>query len=205
MDLQNNRWNRIAGVCFAGKRGGKGRWLLLWIGLTPIPCRIVDDTGGGSIQQRGRHRPLRISEELVDFCLGQVGAEGRCQAVAGNRVILRLSHHRGTYDHANGVEGHRRAVAVGIHNQRRLQHAIVTAVTNQWLCRIDVALAHGDAVTERVAGLLYQQVVGIVFDEGLGPYRVGVERVTVTTREEEVLAGVSKLLRRASAGNHSRM
>ena len=181
----------------AGERGGDGGRLLRRIGLAPVGCQVIDDAGGGVVEQRGRHRPLGIREELVDLGLGQVGAERCGQPVAGRWVVLRLSHHRGADDHAEGVEGHRRAVAVGVHDQRRLQDAIVVArdVTSGCV-GIDVAFADRDPVAERIARLLHQQVVGVVGDEALGADRIGVERVAVAVRQEEVLPGVGQLLGR---------
>ena len=108
-----------------GKRGGKGGRLLLRIGLTPVGCQVVDDAGGGLVQQCGCHRPLWICQELIDLCLGQVGLEGSVQQVALLGIVLGLSHHRRSHHHAQGIKGHSCSVAVGVHHQTGLKHAVI--------------------------------------------------------------------------------
>jgi hypothetical protein len=147
-------WYRLADMRLAGERGDKRGSLLLGIGLPPIARHVVDKAGGGIVDQSGCDRALRAAEELIDFLLGEIGAERRRQTVAGNGILVRLSHYCGADDHAERVEGEGSTIPVGVHHQRGLQDAIVLAATREWLGRVDVPLAHGDAIAQCVARLL---------------------------------------------------
>ena len=165
-----------AGLSCAGRRTGRRRGA--WWRADRMACGSASGFG----------------QVVEDDGLGQVGLEA-VQRVALGRRCQRFAHHRRAHHHAQRIEGHRGAVAVGVHHQPGLQHAVVVAVIAVRL-PVGIAFADGDAVAQRIAGFHHQQVVGVVGDEALGADRVGVERVAVAVRQEEVLAGVGEFLRR---------
>ena len=199
LDLRVPAGGRIAVVGLA-RQGGGVRRAATASGRRDAPAECGGKRSGrrpaawwrASSRPRGRHVRVCAIVERIDLASRQVGARSR--PASRPTVVVGLAHHRRAHHHAQRVERHLGAIAVGVHHQPGLEHAVVVAGFG----RIDVpsaALADGDAVAQRVAGLDHQQVVGIVGDEALGADRVGVERVAIAVRQEEVLAGVGEFLR----------
>ncbi|BCB78315.1 hypothetical protein Pflav_047250 [Phytohabitans flavus] len=85
------------------------------VGVTASPVRedVVDHPGGGRAEQRLRGAE-RVGQVRGDLGVGQVGGEA-VQAVAG--LLPGLAQDGGADHHAQGVEGRRDPVAVGVGDQ----------------------------------------------------------------------------------------
>ena len=133
---------------------------------------------------------MRIGERVLEVGGDDGVSQIRRQVVepvATRRNVLGLALDRGARHHAERVEGHGGTIAVGIHEQRGLQYAIVLAMFRERLGGINVALAHGGAVAEVVLGLLQQQVVRVIAEE-----RLAAERIARAEREEKMLQRVGQ-------------
>ena len=165
---------------FANHGGGHG-------GLSDplVAIKVVHDPGGGARQQATRsgcclcsqrigRRFNRAGQEGIDLALAEIRRESG-QRVALHHCRCRLTHHRRTHHHAEGVEGDLALVAVGITHQARLQHPVVVAI-------------HRDAVSQGVAGFRHQQVVAVELHEGRHS-----EGITDASGQEEVLPRFGQL------------
>ena len=133
---------------------------------------------------------------MIELRLREVGVECRSQSIARDRRLLRLPHHRGPDDHTERVEGDRRAVAIGVHHDRRLQHSVVVRQPHGRQGWVGVPLAAGDPIAQRVTRLLDEEIVVVVDGEALSAHHARVERITRAVRQEEMRASEGKLLRR---------
>jgi hypothetical protein len=154
--------------------------------------QVRHGAGGRALEQSGRARQ-RVGQVRRDRPVRQVGVEA-IQRVA--QRLLRLPH-QGRPDHAaERVVRVGGAVPVRVHDQRRLEHAVVVPALDERPVRVPDAGRH--AVVERVADLLQRQVVPVVRHR-----RCGAERVDVPPRQEEVRRRLGQLLhgRGASVGS----
>jgi hypothetical protein len=108
--------------------------------------------------------------------IGGEAAERVAQGLGG------FAHHRRADHHPQCIEGHRRAVAVGIGDQGSLQDTVIVAGRDDTL---SVAFADGGFVVQRILRLQQQEVVCIVaHSDGTA------EGIDVLSRQVKVIGGI---------------
>ena len=134
----------------------------------------------------------RVGEMIDDDRVGELRIEA-AQRIALDRSRRWLPHHGGPSHHAKGIECNHRAIAIRIHHEAGLQHAIIRPRCEERSG--SVPLTDGCPVAERVARFQHQEIEYVVVDEALGADRICVKRVAVPARDEEVLARERQFLR----------
>ena len=163
-----------------------GRWLRLVPGAL-VGKEVVDEPRGGASQDR-----MRIGKGVGQVCgdhlVGQVGDEAIEQIAAPGRFAV-LAHHGRSHNHSEGIEARGTAIAVGVGQHARSEHAIVMTGLDQVAGRVALGDTHN--VAQRIARFRQQEIVDVVAHE-----RAVAKRILIAAREEEVLARLRELGRR---------